>query len=63
MKDELFGGLGRTWLAAMVLWVLSTALFLFGKIDSSMWQQMVGMGLGIAGLKSAVVGFGNTKGK
>lgn len=55
MNTELFG-VGRTWLVAIVLIVGATVLMFAGKIDQTIWQNMVYFAFGGGAAKSTLVG-------
>jgi len=53
---ELFGGVGRTWLMAVVVIVGVTVLFGFGKVNADQWKSIIEWVFALAAAKSAVVG-------
>lgn len=55
MKKELFG-IGRTWIMALVLVVLATIMLYVGKIDATLWQNMILFAFGGGAAKSIFIG-------
>lgn len=61
---ELFNGVGRTWMMAVIVIVGVTVLFGLGNVDAEQWKEIVQWVFGLATAKSAVVGVaGKIKGK
>lgn len=54
--NEMFFGLGRTWLAAIVVIIGVTVLFAMGKVSADQWKGIIEWVFGLAAAKSAVVG-------
>ncbi len=59
---EMFGGLGRTWLMAVILMVLSTVLLITGDITATMWTTVISTAMMSGGLKSGLGKLGNKEG-
>ena len=54
--SELFGGLGRTWLMAVIVIIGVTVLFAMGKVQADQWKSIVQWVFGLATAKSTAVG-------
>ena len=62
MNQELFG-IGRTWLVALVLLVLSTAMLYTDKITTDIWVNIIMFAFGGGTIKSTLIGVSNTLSK
>ena len=54
--DQEFGGVGRTWWAAIIVIVGATTMFGFDKIAVDVWKEMVIWSFSAGAVKSAIVG-------